>query len=272
MKRFIIVFLVSLICSEAAAQDWVSTGGPGGQFYQIVYKNKNDIFLSAGTLMRSTDAGQSWEKDAPPDAPDGTSWTIAIAANQDIYITGGSTTMVDTIRMWKSSNNGNTWNRIWLNNVEGLFTSPDSTIYVLPNDIFITFLLRSKNSGAEWDSIPLPSFRIGFTTVDSNGVLFFANYDDATSKWYYIRSTDRGISWNNVLPNKIVNYSSTACGKKGNIFISVSDSTSHYSAYHSTDDGMHWTLIPDIVNYGTFCVSPSGKVFFYVLNISCLFK
>src|SRR5579864_8503011 len=132
MKPFIIAVLVSLICSEAEAQDWVSTGGPGGQFNQILYKDKKDIFLSAGTLMRSTDAGQSWRRIAPPEAPDRSTWSIAIAANQDIYVTG----TYDSSRIWKSTDNGDTWNRIWLPTpgFYGLFTSPDSMIYLTSNE------------------------------------------------------------------------------------------------------------------------------------------
>ena len=87
MKHLVIAVLLSILWSEAAAQDWVQTGGPGGGFSQIVFNARKDMFLSAETLLRSTDAGKSWTKIAPPDANEGVTWKIAIARNQDIYAT-----------------------------------------------------------------------------------------------------------------------------------------------------------------------------------------
>src|SRR5947209_15842686 len=106
MTKSIILFFALVFAVTASAQDWVSTGGPGGGFSQIVFNAKKDIFLSAlyvGTLMRSTDGGKSWKNIAPLEAPQRTTWTIAIAPNQDIYITG----QADSLRIWKSTDNGN---------------------------------------------------------------------------------------------------------------------------------------------------------------------
>src|SRR2546421_10431730 len=89
-KIFLVATLVALLAGLAQGQEWVSTNGPGGGFNSIVFNSKKNMFVAAGSLLRSTDGGKSWKLIAPFDALHGTSWKIAIAPDEDIYITGKS--------------------------------------------------------------------------------------------------------------------------------------------------------------------------------------
>ena len=151
-KSFLIFFLLLFgFAAEAWAQEWVPTNGPGGRFDQLLFNQKKDMFLSYGTIMRSTDGGKSWVKIAPQQTPLTTGWKVAIAPNQDIYLAGGSN---DSTKIWESTDNGDTWNGMWLNNivVENILVSPDNTIYILGTqpDTTLGAFYKSDDLGKTW--------------------------------------------------------------------------------------------------------------------------
>ncbi len=267
----IIVSSLFLMSTDVLAQDWASTGGPSGGFNQIIFNAKKDMFLSAGTLMRSTDKGKSWSKIAPLDAPEGVDWTVSIAPNQDIYITGGST---DSVRLWKSEDNGDTWKDILLKDVYSLLISPNGNIYCIHINKDTTYsLFRSQNGAKTWDTLPISIPKGNFifsdynynrpneyfdhtNIVDSNGVLiFYVNKQGITG---FAISSDQGNSWKLVLFETNGSAQSMVCGKHGNIFIATG-----IEAYRSSDVGQTWNEIPAILGNGSngyFAVNPHGKL------------
>src|SRR5436305_7171001 len=62
MKHFIIIVLVSILCSEAAAQDWVSTGGPGDGLdtvTEMIAPADGSILACTTSNLWYTDSSQS---------------------------------------------------------------------------------------------------------------------------------------------------------------------------------------------------------------------
>src|SRR5579872_6209271 len=211
MKKTILLFFLVLLgfAADALAQEWVQTGGPGGGFNQIAFNSKKDMFLSAGTLMRSTDGGKTWTKIAPSDAHERTTWTTAISPNQYIYITGASR---DSSRLWNSTYNGITCKRIWLNNPNSLLCGQGNSIYAESGDEFN----RSTDFGKTWKNIRQGNFIDH--SIDSNGVIILS-VESAEDSIYFFRSSDSGLSWFPFYLYAIWEIQPhIACGKKGNIF------------------------------------------------------
>src|SRR2546421_72008 len=99
MKYFIIIVLVSILCSEAAAQEWVQTGGPGGDpIRTILFNKKKDIFVLASQAIRSTDNGASWKMIIVPGngLPN-----FIIAPNDDLYTIVDSFTFQYTLFIFR---------------------------------------------------------------------------------------------------------------------------------------------------------------------------
>ena len=140
MKKFCIILFALLLGHEVLrAQDWVSTNGPGGGFTSIEFNGNKDMFVCNDYLLRTTDKGVSW-KFIAPNAPQSTTWKIAIAPNNDIYLTGIAD---DTIRIWKSTDNGDSWGRIWVINVGALFIGPEGNIYIVGDNNFQEHMAES---------------------------------------------------------------------------------------------------------------------------------
>lgn len=259
MKKVFFAFVIlTLFAGFSAAQEWVQTNGPGGgQFLQIAFNAKKDIFIltgpySSGTLIRSTDNGKTWSNIAPSVSSLTAWWNVAIAPNQEIYLTGSDNDTNNSSRsgIWRSTDNGNSWIRLGFQDASIVFIGPDNTIFVSSRDTDDYFqFLRSKNSAKDWDTLHLPlplSMNSSFSgLIDSNGVIFL-NVDSGS-----LVSRDQGNTWQRI------SYKISACGRKGNIF-----SPTSAGRFHSSDDGMTWNQLA-LPALGKFVANPAGQVFYY---------
>jgi len=256
-KIFFIVVILTILADFSLAQEWVQTNGPGGYLYpQPFFNAKKDIFISTGsysggTLIRSTDNGKTWLNIPPIEwSPNGW-WIVAIAPNQEIYVTGSYNDTNNTSRsaIWRSSDNGNSWSRLGLQNANIAFIGTDNTVYSLIRDT-ADHVLRSKNSGKDWDTLLLIPYSLrsssGYANlIDSNGVVFLGI--DSGS----LVSRDQGNSWQKI------SYKVSACGRKGNIFASTKA-----GRFHSGDDGLTWNQLV-LPSSGELVTNPAGQLFFF---------
>jgi len=256
MKFLLIIFALLFLFVEASvAQDWVPTNGPSGEFDQILFNSKKDIFISAGTLIRSTDNGTTW-KQTVPQGFQGSPKKIAIAPNQEIYMQSDST------KIWRSVDNGDSWTVILSDiNILNFFIDPSNTIYVFKISNFTNHypFLRSKNFGKSWDSLSIPingalqSSKPNAYAIDSNGILIFGSYNGI------FRSEDQGSSWQHVVvayPGDAP-FSSIACTQSAIYCTSQSGNP----MTQSTDGGLTWNEL-SYSGLGSLITSKTGRVLF----------
>src|SRR5579872_1269313 len=163
MKKYILLAFILIFGALdspeiSIAQSWIQTNGPtDAEFYSIAFNTKKDMFVIAeGLLMRSTDNGASWKRLG---SQLGLINRIVIASNNDIYVTIFSYSSSGT-QSYKSTYNGDSWNRIFSKDVI-IDATHDSTIYAVnaySNSDF--YFLRSSDLGKTWDSLScfVPTF------------------------------------------------------------------------------------------------------------------
>jgi photosystem II stability/assembly factor-like uncharacterized protein len=184
--------------SSGVWQQKLTAGGAIGNTMVISPADKNRLYVALGaTIFMSTDRGDTWRGTAS--APGGSVHSFYISPKDTNLYVVASTGGGDGIR--RSTNRGQTWTTTILRSYSAfgmpleMDGSHPDTLYYAPED---SYLYRSTNFGATWDTVSRPGFSspCDFVVVrDSSNILWCG--DSGPSR--ISRSTDAGLTWTLIL-------------------------------------------------------------------------
>jgi photosystem II stability/assembly factor-like uncharacterized protein len=265
MKKWLVLFSILLfVASDAAAQDWVQTNGPfGSEIRSIVFNKNKHIFILSDQLLRSTDNGTSWKR-LIPDLSITAHGCIAIASNDDIYISNVYAHNYVGLGILKSTDNGDSWIQVSSKNAYQILVGADSIIIApcsFQDSLFTVdtpiYLLKSENAGKTWGYISFPLNNAGSIYRDSKGHFIIGSFG------FILKSPD-GISWSKITNGLVkANYHDFAFGKNGNIWAEEGfRPTSAEMLVHSTDYGESWMRFNWGFQSGLLKASKEGRFLF----------
>ncbi len=150
-------------------------------------------------------------------------------------------TLPSPSKVYKSNDNGNTWQRVWqshqLNNI--------NSISFLPSKIFLTSsggnTTVSTDNGVSW-SVP-DSDNSFYGAANGSNV-----YTDGTDFYLYngtlLKSTNNGASFETINTPSNITYSMAVIGTR----LFIADSSPNGGVYISNDGGASWSLIMNGIN------------------------
>jgi photosystem II stability/assembly factor-like uncharacterized protein len=216
--------------SQNDGYNWHYLGSGGNHTYQIycvVVDNQNKLYAGNDrALYEYSEADSTWYL--------GTLYK-SIASVGSLAFCSDSTIIANTqLRLWKSTNNGSTWNYIndWYTPL--LTNVPNNRIFIAS-----PYVEYSDNCGDNWLSSNIQYLhKIYIHSINE----LYAGYG-----WHFYKSTDNGNTW-----DELCYIFNTWCGGKttaiainslGYIFYSASGNTGNpyyencYVTYRSTDNG-----------------------------------
>jgi photosystem II stability/assembly factor-like uncharacterized protein len=216
--------------------NWIKDSGLVGSF---LISNTEDYFLSNGKIRKSTDNGNSWFTVFVPALSFSATSELTKTSNGYIFSGGweyGGVHGTGVSMVWRSTNNGETWEAVYGNGGDKLIYTITST----NNDLILAGgndgeIVRSTDFGGTWNSsnvgIPTDAY-CKMIRVSQNGLIFVG-----TSNYGVYRSTDSGLSWNSV-NNGIssLDVRSISINKQGKIFAGTSN-----GVFVTIDDGDYWS-------------------------------
>lgn len=262
------------VSSVSASEDyWVYTNGPGAgnDVRSFAVDSKGRVLAgtwsSGGTVWRTSDNGSSWiqlgtipngdpvmglcvdsrghifacviTKGVFRSTDDGASWQLKNNGLSNLRVRGnlvgknGFVWVASEGGVFRSSDNGESWVSqvagnfavVFLDSAGAIVTQDPSSIY------------RSTNGGSSWTVTPM-SIGVGVGTVHPDGT-----YIGCSSKSAIYRSTDKGVTWDNLNnPYALAGYTcALICNVRGDIFYAKDGNNG--GVVLSTDMGATWTVV-----------------------------
>jgi len=216
--------------------NWIKDSGLVGSF---LISNTGDYFLSNGKIHKSTDNGNSWFTVFVPALSFSATSELTKTSNGYIFSGGweyGGVHGTGVSMVWRSTDNGVTWNDVYSNFGDKLIY----TVSSMPDDIILAGgndgqIIRSENLGETWNlsntGIPSDAYCLKIK-VSPNGLIFVG-----TSNYGVYRSTDSGLSWNTVNNGlNSLDVRSISINSQGKIFAGTSN-----GVFVTSDDGDNWS-------------------------------
>ncbi|MEO5930894.1 MAG: YCF48-related protein [Candidatus Kapaibacterium sp.] len=207
--HFITLLLLALFSHVAAsAQTWQQVGRIPHRKYDdqvsaisFVDDTHGWASTAGGSISRSNDGGESWEKINGDSSLDLISALIFVNNRVGFY-SGRST---HASHLWKTTDGGATWQAVFTDSStssHGAYFSIISFSIATPNVIYAcgnSIILRTTDGGEQWNALPiLRDPPIGFTAI-WHSVSTINDHDvcvAGTSGGF--RSSDGGVSWRNI--------------------------------------------------------------------------
>lgn len=216
--------------------NWLKESALVGSF---LISNTDDYFLSNGKIHKSTDNGKSWFIVLVPALSFSATSELTKTSNSYIFSGGweyGGVHGTGVSMVWRSTNNGESWDAVYGNFGDKLIYTITST----NNDLILAGgnegqIIRSTDLGETWNlsnaGIPSDAY-CKMIRVSQNGLIFVG-----TSNYGVYRSTDSGLSWNSV-NNGIssLDVRSISINSQGKIFTGTSN-----GIFVTIDDGDNWS-------------------------------
>lgn len=209
-------------------------------FINSIYRDEAG-FLMTGLrrygIYRSDNNGISWESSSQGISPQGVFKNIKHSPNGFIYATSSPINFPDSFKVYLSSDNGFTWEKVFQQSSIGLeyfFTIDNAgTLYLAgTNSSFETTVLNSTDNGQTWNENILKQFFMINNFTSSENKLYFIFSNNVYT------STDMGASLNQLNNGgwETSNIGTIAVNSLQHIFI-----TAGSSFYVTTDNGNTWT-------------------------------
>jgi hypothetical protein len=268
-KLTILLFVFVLFGNVSFSQDqWYRTNGPtGGPIHSVYEKSSTKIFIGTNSgVYKSVNSGSLFTP-------------IGLYDNQIIKITGLNNMLFaldGNYLLFRSSDEGVTWNDITTTNMDGLFvfngilfaTEPFGGVYKSTNNgdnwillnnglpaggyqpasfgsylygyrsFSASLIYRSADNGNSWSVLnnDLPAFN-GVNSFGSFNNLLFVNLVTATGSMLY-KSTNSGTNWTKLNSWDPLNYVNSFVQSGTYLVASVNGK----GIYRSNDKGVNWSL------------------------------
>jgi len=214
----------------------------------------SDGKILSSTSQTSNDNGLNWVYSDYDFLP--TAFAINVQ-NGFIYATDGSAMDFPVEGIYRSTNNGEDWEFIKINNF-----SYDASVYVSRNgDIYARAsngIFKSTNNGTDWIQIS----NIGYYNYAANDL----NYIYGKKNGGLFRSTSNGQSWENVLPLSDIN---------GAVYPAVNGdlySGGNGTLFKSTNNGDNWTQENITGPVSSIIENQSGRIFASIYGAGIFYK
>ncbi len=250
--------------------NWQATSGPyGGAVYNLVVDNSNNLYLhnSFTIPFKANAAITSWQAVASP-TPNYAFFT-SLGVKKPTGVLFAS--LYDGF--YTSANNGTSWTRLNLENINGnIAVCPNGDIVMATNN---AGLYVSTDGGLTFGTAKYTYsselfYSDGTIVSTSNNVIFAKLFDQATNRYKLKRSSNRGVTWTDVvLPGAFVgtyNLLQLSVDGAGSVYLVTYD-----GIYKSTDNGTTWTSSKGNLteSYGyraRVYVSPTNELYFPVFK------
>jgi len=224
--------------SDDNGQSWEnrSTDLPGMYVNSLLKTDNNEVLASVRNsgIYRTSDNGITWNNSGTgiPEAYQ----SADILISPEGYIFAGVNTIEfpDTLKIFHSSDNGNTWSKIFqpeTNDFNTLEIDASGNLYLFKLQSFKTALLRSSDNGNTWTEIDLSEFFFVSEFTSSQNNLYIS----VSGNIY--KSIDMGINWTEIPRGgwQTSSLNALSVNKRGDIFVSAGQ-----DIYLSMNDGVSW--------------------------------
>ncbi len=185
-------------------------------------------------LLRSKDHGDSWVR-CDTILPKQAVAALAFGANGQIFAG------MKGRGVFQSTDNGESWAALNLNNSEAYSLAVDSQGQILAGTREGNGgLFHSDNNGESWKGLGLGDFNIRNLAINSRGHFFVAAQSSESSKQEQVgvyRSIDHGDTWTFAGPGNI-GVGALAIDSEDRVFAALEGD---YLIFRSTDNGLSWT-------------------------------
>ncbi|MEO8211256.1 MAG: T9SS type A sorting domain-containing protein [bacterium] len=209
-------------------------------FVNSIYRASNGELLAGlynTGIYRSLDNGNTWQPSSNGILPEGRFDFIKPSPNGYLYTASIPGAFVDTMKLYRSSDNGMNWSKIYQPESTGFDRfdiDASGTLYMAgTGSSFQATVLRSTDNGNTWNEDILEGFFfIDNFTVQGNNLYM------TSSANIYI-STDMGVAWNQIDNGswQPASISCLAVNSLGNILVTVGS-----EFYLTTNSGSSWSM------------------------------
>lgn len=226
--------LITLSFHDSNAQSqwyWVEPMPSGNMLYSVYFSSVNTGYAagSFGTVMKSTDAGVTWEKLNTGITAD--LYSIYFIDDENGFCAGRNGSLIST------TNGGNDWKQINSDvneNLHDICFAGNSTGYAVG---LLSTILKTTNAGVDWKKLktnldPMPLFCADF--INSNTGMI-GGYNAL------IRTTDGGFTFTAVDGVVVPSTAITGISFGGKNHVFAAGNSVHGSFYRSTNGGLNWT-------------------------------
>lgn len=220
-----IICILAVSASVTSAQYWERVGAlSGADLVAGAVSPTGETFVFSEVIHRSTDKGQSWRRPIPG------MWIPSFLSRpiELIWSNSGAMFVLVDQSLWKSTDNGNTWESAFAARMSNVDYHKDGFLIASVNaDVVI-----STDDGKQWTTLspPKQDQNIDALFTDRSGVVYCAVKEDL------YRSTTGGGGWEHVTKLPAPLNSKRVCSPKPGVTIAAFSRL----VYTSTDSGVTW--------------------------------
>ncbi|MBZ0201395.1 MAG: T9SS type A sorting domain-containing protein [Ignavibacteria bacterium] len=242
----LVSFLFQVFTSRSISQ-WQTYQTPvQSRFSDVCVVNQNIIWASGGTVVRTTNAGQTWIV-AGTGLPSVQFYHITATDENNAWITGGT----NSERLFRTTNSGLNWTEQfysqpkWINGIHFFNASTGIFLrdpYTPPSNDTVGFFI-TRNGGLNWYRSPNTP-RASLMLIDHCMSVFDTSlvcFLDENKLYRLIGGLDN--PWQSVTVDSMSPYSTSACFINSNTGYLADGAGSTFRLLQSTNSGQNWSII-----------------------------